>query len=81
MCSQQRKVKKKDATSVENLGISHENAKMAAKRDATAEHGEAQHVVAAEAEPEEATTAEGAENSMDNKEQARASRVKERTPG
>ena len=37
------------ATSAEKLGISHENVKMAAKRDAAAEHGEAQHVTAAEA--------------------------------
>ena len=63
------------AKSTEKLGISHENVKMAAKRDAAAEHGEAQHVATAEAEPEEATTAEDAEISMDNKEPARAKRV------
>ena len=43
---------------------------MAAKRDAAAEHGEAQHVAAAEVQPEKVTTAEGAEISMDNKEPA-----------
>ena len=43
---------------------------MSAKRDAAA-----QHVAAAEAEPEEATTAEGAEISMDNKEPTRANRA------
>ena len=48
---------------------------MAAERDAAAEDGEAQHVAADEAEPEEATTAEGAEISMDNKEPARANRA------
>ena len=63
------------ATSAEKLGISHENVKMAAKRDAAAENGEAQHVAPAEAEPEEATTVEGAEISMDNKEPARANRA------
>ena len=63
------------ATSADKLSISHENVKMAAKRDAAAEHGEAQRVVATEAEPEEATTAEGAEISMDNKEPARANRA------
>ena len=48
------------ATSAEKLGISHENAKMGDKRATTSIHGEDQHVVAAEAEPEAATTAEGA---------------------
>ena len=63
------------ATSAEKLGISHENVKMAAKRDAAAEHGEAQHVAAAEAEAKEATTAGGAEIFMDNKEPVRANRA------
>ena len=58
------------ATSAEKLGISHENVKMAAKRDTAAERGEAQQVAEAEAEPEEATTAEDAEISMDNKDPA-----------
>ena len=62
------------ATSAEKLGISHENVKMAAKRDAAAEHGEAQHMAAAEAVPEEATTAEGAKIPMDNEEPAPAER-------
>ena len=70
------------ATSAKKLGILHENAKLAAKRDAAAEHGEAQHVAAVEAEPEEATTAEGEEISMDNKEPAGANRaVKVRAHG
>ena len=54
---------------------------MAAKRDTVAQHGEAQHVAAAEAEEEEATSAEGAETSG-SKEPARASgAAKERTHG
>ena len=59
-----------------------QDVKMAAKWDAAAKHGEAQHVTAAEAEPEEATTAEGAEIAMDNKEPARVNRaVKMRAHG
>ena len=44
------------------------------KQDKAAHHGEAQHVAAAEAEEEEATSAGGAETSV-SKEPARASRV------
>lgn len=56
-------MKKETALNVEKPGISHVNAKMA-KQDTTAEHGEAQHVVAAEAEAEEATTPEDEETSV-----------------
>ena len=63
------------------MNISHESAKMAAKRDETAEHGEVQYVAEAEAEQEGAAMAEGAETSG-SKEPARASRAaKERTHG
>ena len=73
--------KKEHATNVESMDISHESAKMAAKRDATAEHGEVQHVTEAEAEQERAAMAEGAET-FGSKEPARASRAaKEQTHG
>lgn len=73
MYLRQRRIKRRAASSVEKPGILQESANMAAKQDTTAEHGEVQHVAAAEAEPEEATTAEDAENSVINKERARAS--------
>ena len=73
--------KKEHAENVENMDISHESAKMAGKRVATAVHGEVQHVIAAKGEEEEATSAEGAETSG-SKEPARASgAAKERTLG
>lgn len=71
----QRRIKREAALSVEKPGTLQENAKMSAKQNKTAEHGEAQHVVAAEAEPEGATTAEGAVTSVANKERAPASRT------
>lgn len=74
MHSQQNSIQKEAALNMEKPGISHVSAKMAAKQDTTAEHGEAQHVVAAEAEAEEATTPEGEETSV-SKEPVRANRA------
>ena len=48
---------------------------MADKMEATALHSDDQDFIAAEAEPEGATTAEGEKNFVDNKERARASRA------
>ena len=60
----QRRVKEEIASNVEKQGILQESAKMAAKQDTTAEHGEAQHVD--ETEAEEATTPEVEETSVNN---------------
>ena len=62
------------ASNVAEPGISHENAKMEDKQNKAAQHGEVQYVIAAEARQEEATTAEGAETSV-NKQPTRASRT------
>ena len=74
-----------DATNVGRKDILHESAKMAAKRDATADHGEVQHVAGDAAEPEGATMAEGAtaaEDSVTSMETARAKKAaKERVLG
>ena len=76
-----RKRKKEHATSVESMDISHESVKMAARRVTVAQHGEAQHEDAAEAEEEKSISAEGTETSG-SKEPARASGAsKERTHG
>ena len=70
-----RRRRKKDVSNVENLDISPERAKMAAKRDSKAVHGEARHVVVAEAEEEGATTAESAATST-SMEKSRAARTR-----
>ena len=67
--------KKKDVSNVENLDISPERAKMAAKRDSKAAHGESRQVVATEAEEEGATAAEGAATSA-SMEKSRAARTR-----
>ena len=54
--------------------ISHENTKREDKQDKAVQHGEAQHVAAAEARQEEATKAERAKTSI-SKQPARASRT------
>ena len=64
MYSLQKRTIKEAVSNVEETGISHENAKMEDKKDKAAQHGEDQHVAAAEEEKEEATTAEGAETSV-----------------
>ena len=64
MYSLQKRTRKEAVSNVKETGISHENAKMEDKQDKTAQHGEDQHVAAADEEEEEATTAEGAETSV-----------------
>lgn len=51
---------------MEKLGITRENVKMAAKQHTMKQHGEVQHVAAAEAEEEEAIMKEAAVTSVDN---------------
>ena len=64
MYSLQRRTRKEAISNVGKTGISHENAKMEDKQDKAAQHGEAQHVTAAEEDGERATSAGGAETSV-----------------
>lgn len=67
-----------DASNAGRKDILHETAKMVAKRDATADHGEVQHVAGDAAEPGEAAMAEGAiaaEDSVASMEPARADKA------
>ena len=71
MYSLQKRTRKEAVSNAEETEISHENAKIKDKSDKATQHGEAQHVDAAEVRQEAATTAEGAETSV-SKEPARA---------